>query len=85
MLSAKVVAIVHTARTLEGAQLVRWVCLDSGLEAADLVGCSPGDTVLVCRGSMADRMVPQCPADAAVVAILEEVEKKVDKPGEKQL
>ena len=85
---ARVLGPVQAVRTVEGAERIRWVRLDCGgafLTAADLVCADRGDLVLVCRGSAAGRLTAECPVDAAVVAVLEEVEKKIDKPGERQL
>lgn len=88
MLIGRILGPLEIHTTLMGSENVHWVQLECGegiCEAADLVGAQPGALVLVCRGDAAARAVPECPADAAVVAILSEGEKKVDKTAQKRL
>ena len=88
MVIGSILGEIPIARPLPGAEGVRWVQVETGeeiLTAADLAGARPGELVLVCRGAAASRWVSECPADAAVAAVLGKGEKVVDKTGRKQL
>ncbi len=88
MLIGRILGTLEIRTPLMGAEHVRWVqltCSEGICEAADLVGAQPGELVLVCRGEAASRAVAACPADAAVVGILSEGEKEVDKTAQKRL
>lgn len=88
MLIGRILGTLEVRNTLPGAENVRWVQLECGegiCEAVDLVDAQPGQLALVCRGEAASRMVAECPTDAAVVAVLSEGEKEVDKTAQKRL
>ena len=85
MILGTVLGEIPMARTLPGAENLRWVQIETGegvLAAADLLTVQPGELVLVCGGAAAAGWVSGSPADAAVAAV---VEKEVDKTGQKQL
>ena len=88
MVIGSILGKIAVEKPLPGAEKLRWVQVETGeglLTAADLVDAAPGELVLVCQGSAAARWVSQCPADAAVAAVLAKGEKVVDKTGRKQL
>ena len=74
----RVLGTLTLKTVLPGAESLRWmqVCVGDGvLEAVDLIGACPGDLVLLCRGSAGWRLVPECPAEQMIVAVLQENEK----------
>lgn len=71
----KVTGTIRAARKAECLQEQTFLVVqteDEELVAADQVGAAPGDRVLLATGTVASRFCMDAPADAAVVAIVEE-------------
>ncbi len=88
MTVGNVLGKLNVQEAFMGAEHLSWVqvsCKEGICAAVDLVGTQPGDLVLLCSGNAASRVISECPADAAVVAVLSAAEKEVDKLAQKRL